>query len=216
MRLVTLFASILALCLIVPSARATIYVVNPEGTGDFPTIQAAIDAAVDGDVIELTDGTFTGDGNRDIDFLGKTITVRSQGGSPETCVIDCQGSYAEPHRGFYFHSGEGPEARLEGVRIINGYRDHGGGISCTNGSSPTLFNCLLNFNTGPYQNSGGGMYIGSSWPALSACTFSDNYASRDAGVSCSSSSSPTLVDCVFEGNSAPHGGGRCRHTGNPC
>ena len=43
---------------------ATTYLVNPEGTGDFPTIQAAIDAVVDGDIIELNDGTFTGDGNR--------------------------------------------------------------------------------------------------------------------------------------------------------
>ena len=32
------------------TASAETYLVNPEGTGDVPTIQAAIDAVVDGDV----------------------------------------------------------------------------------------------------------------------------------------------------------------------
>ena len=41
------------------TAAAETYLINPEGTEDFPTIPAAIDALVDGDVIELTDGTFT-------------------------------------------------------------------------------------------------------------------------------------------------------------
>ncbi len=47
------------------SAIATTYTISPDGTGDFPTVQAAVNAAADGDIIELTDGTFTGDGNRD-------------------------------------------------------------------------------------------------------------------------------------------------------
>jgi pectin methylesterase-like acyl-CoA thioesterase len=55
---------------------ASVYVVRPDGSGDFPTIQAAIDAAIDGDTVELADGTFRGDGNRDPDYLGKAITVR--------------------------------------------------------------------------------------------------------------------------------------------
>ncbi|MCK4414565.1 MAG: hypothetical protein KAY32_13585 [Candidatus Eisenbacteria sp.] len=48
------------------AAGAETYLVLPDGTGDFPTIQAAIDAALDGDEILLADGTFTGDGNRDL------------------------------------------------------------------------------------------------------------------------------------------------------
>jgi hypothetical protein len=70
------------------SARATTHVVRPDGGGDSPDIQAAIDAATDGDIVELTDGTFTGDGNRDIDYKGKALTVRSQSGNPEGCIID--------------------------------------------------------------------------------------------------------------------------------
>ncbi|GAF67705.1 unnamed protein product, partial [marine sediment metagenome] len=76
-------------------ASGTTYVVTPDGTGDFPTIQAAVDYAVDYDIIELTDGTFTGNGNRDIDYQGKSITVKSQTGDPQVCIIDCQGSETE-------------------------------------------------------------------------------------------------------------------------
>ena len=37
-------------CFLLVSATATTCVVDPYGTGDFPTIQAVIDAAVDGDI----------------------------------------------------------------------------------------------------------------------------------------------------------------------
>ncbi|MHC5184552.1 MAG: hypothetical protein ACYSPI_09805, partial [Planctomycetota bacterium] len=57
------------------NANSAVISVDPNGTGDYPTIQAAIDAAVDNDVVVLNPGTYTGDGNRDIVFPGKAITV---------------------------------------------------------------------------------------------------------------------------------------------
>jgi hypothetical protein len=101
-------------------ARPATYLVNPEGTGDFPTIQAAVDAAENGDIILLADGVFSGDGNRDIGYRGKAITVRSESGNPEECIIDCGGSPEDFHRGFYFQAGELPSSRLEGLTIRNG------------------------------------------------------------------------------------------------
>ena len=116
-------AFILALCatLLSPAAvSAATYIVRPDGTGDFPKIQEAIAAAAPGDTILLVDGTFTGDGNRDLDYLGKAITVQSQSGDPESCVIDCEGTWERPHRGFGFHSGETAASVLRGVAIANG------------------------------------------------------------------------------------------------
>ena len=95
-------------------------VVCPDGSGDYETIQEAIDAAPDYAVIELCDATFEGAGNRDIDFLGKPITVRSQSGDPMTCVVAANGTPEDPRRAFRFASREGPETTVSGITIAGG------------------------------------------------------------------------------------------------
>lgn len=98
----------------------TTYVVNPEGTGDFPNIQAAINATVDGDTVQLTDGVFTGEGNKNISYLGKAITVCSQSGNPDACIIDPEGVIGQKNIGFDFHSQETSNAVLRDLTIRNG------------------------------------------------------------------------------------------------
>ena len=183
------------------TASATTYVIEPDGSGDFPTIQAAINASSDGDIIELADGTFTGAGNRDVDFAGRGVTVTSQGGDPETCVIDCEGSEVDPHRGFVFQSDEGPESTIEGITVTHGWADYyGGGIFCDEDASPTVSNCVLLDNEAAM---GGGM-CGGSLSTLTGCSFIGNESVRGGGLA--RAWATVLTDCEFFGNQARYGG----------
>jgi hypothetical protein len=167
----------------------------------YPTIQAAIDAAVNGDTVIVAPGTYTGPGNRDIDFLGKAITVRSENG-PENCIIDCNGTLTYPHRGFYFHSGEGPSSVLAGLTITKGYEYDGGGIY-NDSSSPMVTNCIFSNDSAVY---GGGMNNFYSSTMVTNCTFNGNWAQYGGGVD-NDNSNASVVNCTFTTNTAYYGGG---------
>ena len=160
-------------------------------TTAYPTIQAAIQAAANGDTVLVAAGTYSGPGNRDIDFGGKSLTVMSQAGAGST-IIDCGGYKSADgsgnHRGFYIHRGE-KNATISGFTVKNGYETHistipdsgdGGGVFNYNGSGSgtiTLTNCTITANTATY--SGGGVYNfnGSSGTiTLTNCTITANTA----------------------------------------
>jgi len=213
---------------VVAPAR-TIYV-QANGTGDYPTIQAAIDAATDGDVVVLQPGIYSGPGNRDIDFLGKAITVRSvDPDDPDIVadtIIDSNGTESEPHRAFYFHRGEDPDSLLSGLTITNGYAVDGGGICCDK-SSPVITNCTITgnqtigdlFRWGCWDGGGAGVCCKNfSSPTISKCIITANVAhaiilasaelanGQGGGLYCSESS-PTIKDCQITRNKGAHGGG---------
>ena len=101
-------------------AHGATYLIEPDGSGAFPTIQAAIDAALPGDVIELADGVFKGTGNRDLNFNGKAITIRSLSGNPRLSIIDGEGVYPTTvHRGFDFKTAEGAGSVVSNITIRN-------------------------------------------------------------------------------------------------
>lgn len=102
------------------SAPGSTYIVEPDGTGDYPFIQEAIDAAVNGDEILLGDGVFKGVGNYEVDFKGKAIIVRSQSGWPADCVIDAEGVLGIPRCAFVFQSMEWHDSVVRDLTIING------------------------------------------------------------------------------------------------
>ena len=141
---------------------------------DHPTIQAGIDAASPGDTVLVTDGTYTGEGNRGIDFGGKNIVLKSENG-PMATIIDCESI----GRGINFHSGEDTIAVVDGFTIKGGYifPGVGGGILCVNGSTPCIINCIIidnNAGGSEYTNiGGGGMYCNSS-PKIINCLFRNN------------------------------------------
>jgi len=189
--------------------QAKIIYVDDDGPADFNNIQAAIDDCNDGDEIVARDGVYTGDGNRDIDFKGKAITLRSENG-PEKCIIDCQANYEDLHRGFYFHSGEDVNSILDGFTITNGYALDGGGIYSEH-SSPMVTRCILTENQ-TYIN-GAGLYITNSSLTLSNCIFSSNYAGYFGGGIYCVNGSPKITNNTFLNNSAHWGGGIFRGTG---
>ena len=180
-------ASTLAALALASGAEAATYLVAPDA-GDFPTIQSALDAAVDGDEILLASGTFTGPDNRNLDYGGRNVVVRSQSGDPATCVIDCE----EAGRGVHFRGGEGPDAILGEITIRNGRSTgpdrpyFGGGILCDGDAAPTIRGCVIE-----------------------ACfAVRDLFEPEDAvggGLAVAGQASPTVLDCEFVGCFAAQG-----------
>ncbi len=165
---------------------------------NYPTIQSAIDACSDGDVVLLSLGTYTGDGNRDLDFDGKAITVRGTDPNDPNAVagtvIDCEATEGDRHRGFRFASGEDPNSVVTGLTIKNGY-----------GPQETLAALTV--------SAGGAIYCGDASPTITRCVFVDNLADDYGGAVCCASPDPylprsalTLVDCNFADNEGGAGG----------
>ncbi|MFC1794968.1 C10 family peptidase, partial [Planctomycetota bacterium] len=173
----------------------------------FDAIQEAIDASASGDIVVIMRGVYTGDGNRDLDFNGKAITVRSEDpNNPNLVIIDCEGTAESPHRGFEFHRYETPMSVLDGLTISGGYYELGGGIYCGDYARPTVTNCTFRENS---ASLGGGLYNESS-PTLINCTFSDNSADGGGGIYNNGQEpecKPVISDCKFYDNTVTHNGG---------
>jgi hypothetical protein len=173
----------------------------------FDAIQEGMNASANGDTIFVLDGTYTGDGNRDIDFNGKAVMVRSENG-PQNCVIDCNGTFDDCHRGFSFTSGESDSSVVEGFTIINGLAHVdcgdgvGGAIKCV-GSSPTITNCIVQDN---FAIQGGGIFCELSNPTIISCVIEDNYGTTAGGIFCTQSG-PTVIQCRINNNEGAYEGG---------
>jgi hypothetical protein len=151
---------------------------------------------VDGDTVLVAEGIYTGDGNRDIDFLGKVIVVMSENG-PNVTIIDCGGDSLNPHRGFYFNNFESESTILQGFMIRNGYYSAGGGIYCR--ADPTIRNCIITQNK---ADEGGGIFVG-RYPLIINCVFTDNSAKIGGAVICDHFGGPLIVNSILWGD-YPH------------
>ena len=165
------------------------------------TIQAGIDAAADGDTVLVADGLYTGLGNVNLDFKGKSITVKSVS-SAEKCIIDCQ--KANQTRGVVFKNRETKEAILGGFTIKNGNfkGGNGGGIYCFD-ASPTIVSCILMENV---AEAGAGIFCEDAFAIISNCLIINNQAKGGGGIQ-SHHGSPTITGSQITGNSAETGGG---------
>jgi len=158
----------------------SIYTVKIDGTGDFTTIQTAVDEVVIGDSIMVYPGTYY----ENIIINGKDVMVKSIAGAAETIIDGNQNGTV-----ITFQNGVTRAGVLWGFTITNGtgtysigsMTNYGGGVVIYD-SSPTIKNCIIEKNHILNNGSAGGMVIKeNSNPYLSGTTIRYNSAGKIAG-----------------------------------
>ncbi|MFO0873695.1 MAG: right-handed parallel beta-helix repeat-containing protein [Phycisphaerales bacterium] len=195
-------ACVPALVAVVVAPCATCLAATLEVPSQYPTIQAAVDAAVVGDEVVVADGLYTGAGNTLI-TVAKAITVRSANGAA-SCVVD--GGYLKS--GFITSPGVGAATVIEGFTIRRGLDNYQGGGVFVNKGSPTIRDCII---TEAYAIAFGGGAISvtgvGAAPIIERCVFANNNAGfYGGGIYVSNSAQPTIRECVFIGNMGFGGG----------
>jgi hypothetical protein len=209
---------------------------------DYATIRAAVDRAAERDTVVMAPGTYTGQGNIDVE-VRKGITIRSAApGDPCTVaatIIDCQGS----GRAFSFRGEGSSRAVLAGLTITGGRARNGSGLYIMR-SSPVITRCRILRNglrpagpapaaatSSPAQSAdpqnGGGIFLRDSYAIISYCLIANNEVSDYGGGLCCYAGVPTITNCTIMNNRARSEGGgislvwgndaairRCRITGN--
>ena len=173
------------------------------GGSGFPTIQAALSAAVDGSVISIGSGTYSGP----IAIDSKRVTLRSINGpssvtlsgsglSTSILTIRSAASNGTLIEGITFR--DGPIGTAEfGFRL-------GGAIYCIQ-TSADISNCRFYNNSSEY---GGAIYALNLTGTISNCVFDGNHATMDAGaLQVGYGGQTTLSGNTFVNNTATRNGG---------
>lgn len=177
-------------------------------SGDYPNIQAAVDAAVDGDTILIADGTYSGPGNIGIqwDATNKHLVIRSENGR-DHCIIDC----LQEDRAFLINQGQDRRDIIDGLTITNGLVLGSGGGIYISSASPVIRDCLLekNYASGYHDNSysgGGGAIMiknESSDPLIQGNIIRNNLADNlGGGLLFAEHTSGVLENNIIDGNNA--------------
>jgi hypothetical protein len=141
---------------------------------DFATVQDAIVAAEDGDVVIVAPGTYA----ESINPLGKAITIRSTDPADpaivEQTILDGGGT----QRVIAVVSGERMNTIIDGFTITGGSADLGGGIGILQ-SEPVIRRCVFIENNA--SSRGGGAYVYAASPLFDQCLFQANTANDGGG-----------------------------------
>ena len=189
------------------TALADTLTVDDDGAADFNNIQAAVNAASDGDEIIVMEGMYY---EHDINTLGKSILIEGSiniAGELLTVVhANWQGSV------FVCNSGETNSTVFKNLLITGGSSFSGGGMYIEE-SSPSLVGCKF-LNNYALNGFGGGMCNINGTLSLVDCTFVGNIGGVGGGVynQPEYSSAHEVRSCLFQNNHAVnenygHGGG---------
>ncbi len=187
----------------------TTWYIKADGSGDEPTIAAAVSRAAPGDTVLLAAGIYTGTGNWDISFGGKNLVVRSQSGAAST-IVDCGAASGQVHYGFSYENGEDATAALEDITIRHAAVL---GVRCSS-AGPVIRGCVIDSCRTNGSTRGGGIYLEKSTAAVIGCTLTGNAADPTGGGIYTREFAGTIEDCTVAGNTATrYGGGIGFHTG---
>jgi len=206
----TFFRAISIAFFLIPALAypATIHVPD-----DHSTIQAAIDAASDGDTVLIADGTYSGAGNIGIewDATNKHLVIMSEHGR-DHCIIDCM----EEDRGFLLNNEQDHRDVIDGLTITDGYGGgNAGGAILIDSASPRIINCmLLNNTTGGDQvdvyHGGGAITVyDNASPIIQSNIIRGNFSgSGGGGISFCEGASGVVENNIIDRNETQgHGGG---------
>jgi hypothetical protein len=170
---------------------------------DYSTVQAAIDAAVAGDTVEIASGTFVV--TAPINPMGKAITIRGSVGATGELLTTLDGANAV--RVIECTTGETLLTRFESLIVTRGLATNGAGMYADS-SSPTVFRCRFldnNAATTSIEALGGGAHVRYSNSRFTECEFIDNSAHATVqqaygGALHASASEIEVSGCRFEQN----------------
>lgn len=140
---------------LVSAAEARTWLVKADGSGDAPTIQAAISAGSSGDSIIIAAGVY----NENLDTLGKFLTLKGEGGASAT-ILD------GGRRGSVIRFTGG--GTIEGLTVRNGQAFAGGGVFVSDSNAIEIRFNIIEGNFAGFsidEGEGGGVYLDASTDA---------------------------------------------------
>jgi len=187
------------------------------GTVGYRTIQAAIDAARQRDVVTLAPGMYTGPGNEALDMKGKRITLASSDpNDPDITARTVIGGSADAPA-VRFDKDEDADCVLAGLTLTGAQAgvyiedasptirhcrikgNVGPGVELYRGSRPHIQNCIIAGNRGPAVAMR--VHIGRvrthNYPLIANCTLVENLGGGIKG------DRPTVVNSIIYFNDGP-------------